>query len=83
MSAGKALRLAEIALYQLWQALLCFVPGEGRDAPAGREGMRRIQIFFRALRLCASATAICRPWKRPFSMKISFVRDPATMTPAR
>jgi hypothetical protein len=31
----------------------------------------------------ARSCAICRPWKRPFSMKISLVREPATMTPAR
>lgn len=33
--------------------------------------------------LAAISVAIWRPWKRPFSMKISFVREPATMTPAR
>jgi len=34
----------------------------------------------RSLRFKSSA--ICLPWKRPFSMKISLVRDPATITPA-
>ena len=32
-------------------------------------------LFFRS-------AAICTPWKRPFSMKISLVREPATITPA-
>jgi 1,6-anhydro-N-acetylmuramate kinase len=31
----------------------------------------------------ATDSAICWPWKRPFSMKISLVCMPATMTPAR
>src|ERR1700733_2902961 len=33
--------------------------------------------------LDANALAICRPWNLPFSMKISLVREPATITPAR
>ncbi len=31
---------------------------------------------------CRRWAAICLPWKRPFSMKISLVREPATITPA-
>ena len=32
---------------------------------------------------CRKCAAICCPWKRPFSIKISFVLDPATITPAK
>ncbi len=42
-----------------------------------------LQISALAFKLDSSAAAIWRPWKRPFSMKISLVREPATTTPAR
>ena len=31
---------------------------------------------------CLKSAAIACPWNLPFSIKISFVRDPATITPA-
>ena len=44
------------------------------DGPVHAEG---------PIRFARRSSAMSFPWNRPFSMKISLVRSPATMTPAR
>ena len=55
---------------------------DGDAAAQPRFGAHTL-IVVHVRRSRAIASAITRPWKRPFSMKISFVCIPATMTPAR
>lgn len=68
----KGMAVAKVDDYDITSAALRLM----KDIPPKQEGECYSRSFiFRS-------AAICLPWKRPFSIKISFVREPATITPA-
>jgi hypothetical protein len=56
----------------------CATQRQGNYSPGGETGGISARVPFPAM-----AAMIWRPWKRPFSMKISDVNFPPTITPAR
>ena len=51
--------------------------------PGITTGTHSLRLPTQFILISSSSSAISRPWKRPFSMNISFVRSPATITPPR